>query len=136
MIAPRIALVGALGAVLLAAGCASQPAVASGPHSGSTTAASVAGVQQVTITVADNYRFDPSTITVHQGMVRITLVHKGIGAPHDFSVVGFPGDQTPLANHGQTVSTTFMTPSPGTYKFICTIHVAQGQTGELIVLPA
>jgi plastocyanin len=138
MIAPRLARFGALGPVLLvllAAGCASQPAVASGPHSGSAIASTVNGVQQVTITVADNYRFDPSTITVHQGTVRITLVHKGTGAPHDFSVVGFPADQTPLVNHGQTVSSTFTTPSPGTYKFVCTIHIAQGQVGQMIVLP-
>ena len=124
-----------LAIVLACAGCASQPAVASGPHTGSATASEVAGVQQVTVTVADNYRFDPSTITVHQGTVKVILVHKGTGAPHDFSVVGFPGDQTPLATHGQTVSTTFTTPSPGTYKFVCTIHVAQGQVGQLIVLP-
>jgi plastocyanin len=123
------------GVLLLATACQSQPAIANGPHTGSTTAAATAGIQQVTVTVADNYRFDPSTITVHQGTVKITLVHKGTGAPHDFAVVGFPADQTSLARPGQTVTTTFTTPSPGTYKFECTIHVTQGQVGQLIVLP-
>jgi plastocyanin len=122
-------------AVLATAACATQPAVANGPHTGSTTATAVGGVQQVTLTVADNYRFSPSTITVHSGMVKVTLVHKGTGAPHNFSLVGFPTDATPLAEPGQTVSTTFVAPGPGTYTFVCTIHVAQGQVGKLIVLP-
>jgi plastocyanin len=132
----RAASAGALGAaLLLCAACASQPAVASGPHSGSSTASTVGDIQQVTLTVADNYRFAPSTITVHSGMVKVTLVHKGTGAPHDFSLLGFPGDETSLVEPGQTVSTTFMAPAPGTYKFVCTIHIAQGQVGQLIVLP-
>ncbi len=37
--------------------------------------------------------------------------------------------------HGQTVSSTFTTPSPGRYEFVCTIHQALGQTGTLVVLP-
>src|ERR1700743_1413192 len=92
--AARTLTAGLLGVALLAtAACATQPAVANGPHTGSSSASAVDGVQQVTLTVADNYRFDPSTITVHRGTVKVTLVHKGTGAPHDFSLVGFPTAQ-------------------------------------------
>lgn len=104
-------------------------------HPGSATASTENGVQQVTLVVNDNFRFDPSTITVHQGTVKVTLVHKGKGAPHDFSVNNVPADHVPLVSAGQTISSTFTTPSPGTYQFVCTLHVAQGMTGTLVVLP-
>jgi plastocyanin len=68
--------------------------------------------------------------------VKDTLVHKGTGAPHDFSETGFPADNVPLARAGATTSATFTTPSPGSYQFVCTIHVAQGMTGTLVVLPS
>jgi plastocyanin len=105
-------------------------------HPGAATASVVGGVQQITLTVDNGFRFNPSTITVHQGTVKVTLVHKGTGAPHDFSVTGFPADNVPLARGGATTSATFTTPSPGSYKFVCTIHVAQGMTGTLVVLPS
>ena len=104
-------------------------------HPGSSTAAMVNGVQQVTLTVNDTFRFDPSRVVVHPGTVKITLVHKGSGAPHDFALNGFPADQTGLVNAGGTTSTTFTTPSAGTYAFECTLHVTQGMTGTLVVLP-
>lgn len=105
------------------------------PHNGAATASTVGGVQQVTLTVGADLRFHPSTITVHQGTVKITLAYSGSGAPHDFSVTNFPSDNVPLVQSGQTKSSTFTTPSPGTYKFECTLHVAQGMTGTLVVLP-
>jgi plastocyanin len=125
-------------AVLIAvvlAGCTNREASPNRRgHPGSSTAAVVNGVQQVTLTVNDTFRFDPSVVTVHQGTVKITLVHKGSGAPHDFSLNGFPADHTGLVNAGGTTSTTFTTPSPGTYTFECTLHVTQGMTGTLVVL--
>ncbi len=117
------------------AGCQSQSAINREPHAGSTTASSTDGVQQVTITTDQSYRFSPSTITVHPGKVRIVLRHDGTGAPHDWSLQGFPDDYVPLVTPGQQKSVEFTAPAPGTYTFICTIHVAQGQTGTLIVLP-
>jgi plastocyanin len=105
-------------------------------HTGSATASTENGLQQVTLVVNDNFRFDPSTITVHPGTVKVTLVHKGKGAPHDFSVDGAPNDHVPLVSAGQTTSSTFTTPSPGTYRFVCTLHTAQGMTGTLVVLPS
>jgi plastocyanin len=126
-----------IAAVAVLAACSNTKApINRNPELGATTAAVVNGVQRVMVTVDDRYRFYPSAITVHPGTVTITLVHKGHGAPHDLQVVGFPTDAVPLTEHGQTKSATFTAPAPGRYQFICTIHVKQGQTGTLIVLPS
>jgi plastocyanin len=117
------------------AGCQTQSAINREPHAGTSTAAAVAGVQDITLTTDQKYRFDPSTITVHPGKVRITLKHVGTGAPHNWSLQGFPNDYVPLVSPGQQKSIEFTAPAPGKYTFVCTIHVAQGQTGTLIVLP-
>jgi plastocyanin len=121
---------------MLLAGCSNRTAnVNRRPQSGASTAAVAGnGVQQVTIKADDEYRFTPDTITVHPGQVKITLINTGRGAPHDFSVTGFPADFVPLASAGQTMTATFTAPAPGRYQFVCTIHVTQGQTGTLIVL--
>ncbi|MEO7261093.1 MAG: cupredoxin domain-containing protein [Jatrophihabitantaceae bacterium] len=119
----------------LLAGCQTKSAIEQGPHTGSTTASVSAGVQEVVITTDEHYRFTPSTITVHRGKVRITLKHVGTGAPHDWSLQDFPADYVPLVSAGQTKSVEFVAPAPGAYKFVCTIHVPQGQTGTLVVLP-
>jgi plastocyanin len=119
-------------------GCTNQQSsINRNPQGGATTAAAavVGGVQQVTVTADDKYRFTPDTITVHPGEVRITLINKGTGAPHNLLLTGFPADFVSLANAGQTTTATFTAPAPGRYQFVCTIHVAQGQTGTLIVLP-
>jgi plastocyanin len=135
----RRALAGAVGALVAAVslvGCTNERAsINRVPQSGAATASVVAGVQQITVTADDHYRFTPDTITVHPGQVRIILINKGTGAPHNLLVTGFPADFVPLANAGQTTTATFTAPAPGRYQFVCTIHVAQGQTGTLIVLP-
>jgi plastocyanin len=124
-------------AVVLLAGCSNRTAnVNRRPQSGASTAAEVDGVQQVTVKADDKYRFTPDTITVHPGQVKITLINTGNGAPHDLSLTGFPADFVPLASSGQTTTATFTAPAPGRYQFVCTIHVAQGQTGTLVVLPS
>ncbi|MEO7261415.1 MAG: cupredoxin domain-containing protein [Jatrophihabitantaceae bacterium] len=133
--APRFGVAVLLLMSTLLAGCQTKSAIERGPHTGSTTASVTAGVQEVVITTDQNYRFTPSTITVHRGKVRITLKHVGTGAPHDWSLLGFPASYVPLISAGQTKSVEFLAPGPGTYKFVCTIHVSQGQTGTLVVLP-
>ena len=133
--AVSLAALAVLVAGWLVAGCQSQSAINREPHAGSTTASAVAGVQEVVITTDQSYRFTPSTITVHPGKVRITPKHVGTGAPHDWSLLNFPADYVPLVSPGQTRSVEFTAPWPGTYKFVCTIHVPQGQTGSLVVLP-
>ena len=122
--------------LVLLAGCSNREAsINRNPQVGATTATVSGGVQQVTLEVDDRYRFTPSQVTVHPGRVRVTLVHQGQGAPHDFQVVGFPTDAVPLTGAGQTSSATFDAPSPGSYRFVCTIHERQGQVGTLTVLP-
>jgi plastocyanin len=121
---------------MLITGCQRQSSLNRNPHTGSTTASAAAGgMQDVVITTDQSYRFKPSAITVHPGRVRITLKHVGTGAPHDWSLQGFPADYVGLVSPGQTKSVEFVAPGPGTYKFVCTIHVPQGQTGTLVVLP-
>jgi plastocyanin len=130
--APAVLLV----AALLLAGCSNNresPINRRPQASGSQTASDVAGVQQITLTVDATDRFSPDVITVHPGMVKVTLVYSGSGAPHDFLVTGFPGDFVPLVNGNSMGSATFTAPAPGTYQFVCTIHVTQGMTGKLIV---
>jgi plastocyanin len=124
-------------AIALLAGCAScsntKASINRRPQSGSASASAVNGVQTVTLTVGDTFRFTPDVITVHPGQVQIILVHKGTGAPHDFEVLGFPATFVPLVRPGGTSMATFTAPAPGKYTFICTIHQAQGQIGTLIV---
>jgi plastocyanin len=104
------------------------------PHTGTATASPGAGgVQTVTITAGNDYRFHPSTIVVHPGRVRIMLVNEGSGAPHNWSLAGFPVAYVPNAQAGQTRTVSFNAPSPGKYRFVCTIHERQGQTGTMVV---
>lgn len=117
-----------------AAGCASKSAVDREPHTGTGTASAMAGIQQITVRVPSNYRFAPSTIVVHPGKVRVVLINDGTGAPHNWSLLGFPAAFVPLAAKGETTAATFTAPAPGTYTFVCTIHQKQGQTGKLVVL--
>ncbi len=105
------------------------------PHPGAATASEVDGVQQITVEATSDFRFRPSTITVHPGKVRVILKNVGNGAPHNWSLTGFPADFVPLTAAGQTAEAEFTAPSPGTYQFVCTIHLRQGQTGKLIVKP-
>ncbi|MDQ6937121.1 MAG: cupredoxin domain-containing protein [Actinomycetota bacterium] len=104
-------------------------------HSGSSSAAVVAGVQEITIDVDNSFRFTPSTITVHRGRVKVTLHHLGPGAPHNWQLTGIPGDYVATVWPGQTASVSFVAPAPGSYEFVCTIHQRQGQTGTMVVLP-
>jgi plastocyanin len=139
MPARRSVSVVALAALMLVAACSNrQSASNKRPHSGASTATVVGGIQQVTITTGNDLRFHPSTITVHPGKVRIVLVNKTPstgGPPHNLQVTGLPAAFVPLAQAGETKTGTFIAPAPGSYKFVCTIHETQGQTGTLVVKP-
>ncbi|MEP6852710.1 MAG: hypothetical protein ABJA87_08655 [bacterium] len=75
-------------------------------RSGDSTAPVVASGQQVRLEVDNSFRFHPSTITVHPGRVTITLHHRGPGAPHNWQLLGFPGDYAPTIAPGQTSTVT------------------------------
>jgi plastocyanin len=113
-----------------------QPAVNREPHPGSVTASVTNGVQRVRMEAGNDYRFHPSTVTVHPGKVQIVLVNTGTGAPHDWQLPRYPADFVPQIGAHETSSDTFTAPSPGRYQFVCTIHERQGQVGTLIVAPA
>jgi plastocyanin len=123
-------------AAALSACSNSEPAVNREPHPGSVTASVSDGVQRVRITAGNDYRFHPSTVTVHPGRVQVELVNTGGGAPHDWQVSKFPHDYVPLVSAHQSATDTFTAPGPGRYQFVCTIHVRQGQIGTLIVARA
>jgi plastocyanin len=106
------------------------------PQAGTATASPVDGVQTIVMTSGVDLRFHPSTLIVHPGKVRIVLVNTskpGAGPPHNVIFSGLPVANVPLAEAGSSEATTFMAPAPGTYSFVCSIHIAQGQTGKLIV---
>lgn len=119
-------------AVLVA--CQTQASINRRPQGGTSTAAVVDGLQVVVVKAGDTYRFNPATIVVHPGRVRIALVNVGKGAPHDWTLEDVPGAASPLAPSGETKTATFIAPAPGAYTFVCTIHKKQGQTGKLVVL--
>jgi plastocyanin len=131
--ARRTAYLIAVAAVALTSCTNTEPAVNREPQSGSATASPVGGIAQITISAGDDYRFHPSTITVHPGRLKVVLTHTGSGAPHNWQLPGRAADDVPLTSAGQTNSVTFETPAPGKYRFICSIHVTQGQIGTLIV---
>ncbi|MEP7180259.1 MAG: hypothetical protein ABI775_14320, partial [Pseudonocardiales bacterium] len=80
---PRaVVTVGCAAAVL--ASCTTQPSINRRPNGGTATASVVDGLQVVVVKASDTYRFDPATIIVHPGRVRVALVNEGKGAPHDW----------------------------------------------------
>jgi plastocyanin len=122
--------------VLLMSGCSNrQASINRRPQTGASTASTVNGVQTVTVSAGNDYRFVPSTITVHPGMVRIVLVNTGGGAPHNWTLLGLPNVATPTVGASRQGVVQFTAPAPGTYTFVCTIHQRQGQTGTLVVVP-
>lgn len=134
--AQRLLAVVACAAVVPVAACNSTASVNKNPHTGVGTASSVDGLQVITVHTGVDYRFHPSTLTVHPGRVKIVLINtEKEGAPHNLDVLKDPAANVPLTYAGETQSMTFVAPAPGRYRIECSIHVAQGQTGTLIVLP-
>jgi plastocyanin len=91
---------------------------------------------------ADEYAFEPKTVTVYSGttkpsLVRFVLRNNGSLA-HDLHVMKNGSDEggTPIFGPGKTESGQ-ATLGPGTYEFICTVgdHAALGMKGTLIVSP-
>ena len=91
---------------------------------------------------ADEYSFEPKTVTVYSGstkptIVRFVLRNNGSLA-HDLHVMKDGTDEggTPIFAPGKTESGQ-VTLGPGTYEFVCTVgdHAALGMKGTLIVSP-
>lgn len=134
--AASVALAGVL--VLTSACSNEESATAKRPQSGTGTATAVAGgVQQIVVDTGPDLRFHPSTLVVHPGRVRIVLRNMRMGnsggPPHNLQVFGVRHAYIPTISQGQSASATFEVDKPGRYRFVCTIHEQQGQTGTLVV---
>ena len=123
-----------VGCVLLSA-CSNREMKRPPPHGPTETTVRPGpdGVQAVDISVCDDYRFSPSLVNVQVGRIRLTLRHIGKGAPHNWQAPQLPGASVPLTTAGQSNSVRFTIGRPGDYRFLCSIHEAQGQVGRLVV---
>ena len=96
--------------------------------------ASVRQPQKKKIEVADNF-YNPRKLTVNLRS-RITWVWSDESADvHDVKLIsapkGFKKFQTEPASAGYTYSKTLT--KPGTYKFICTLHIEDGMRMTIVV---
>jgi plastocyanin len=88
------------------------------------------GVQEVTITGNERFRFVPSTIKARPGPLRIVLMNSGT-TPHDLEVEG-AGQGTGLVAGGERAQIT-VNLKPGRYRFVCTLHIRLHMMGTIIV---
>jgi plastocyanin len=100
-----------------------------------------APVQDTSIVVATDNRFNPTTLTAPPNTeVTFTLQQRG-NSPHNLHFLTARGGQTLapgaegaiLTARGQTDDVTFTTPGPGEYFFLCDIHPDE-MTGTLRVV--
>jgi plastocyanin len=107
------------------------------------------GPAPVTIDVAgyDEFRFDPSTITVEAG-AEVTINFQNAGAlEHNWLLVSqavepasateadaIAGANTGIIGAGQSIAITFNAPPAGTYTIVCTVpgHAVGGMVGTFI----
>jgi plastocyanin len=109
-----------------------------------------AGVTIEMVGDASGYKFEPSSVTVHQGDV-VRFVNK-MGGPHNVTfwpdsipagaqrqlqgnMTGTTGPLTGalLINTNDATTVSFAGVPPGTYKFYCMPHLALGMHGQIIV---
>ena len=133
------AVLAAAAGCLLVAGCGGEPA-APAPQSARPDRVRVSpgpdGVQAVDIDADDANRFHPSLVEAQPGPVQLTLRHVGTGAPHNWSARDLPGARVPLVRGGESRTVRFRVGRPGEYRFVCTIHEAQGSVGRIVVRAA
>jgi plastocyanin len=128
---------GALLLALTSCGQADNPAAGeSGQPNEVTLTPGPDGTQTVEVDAGDDFRFHPSLIHARPGPVELTLKHVGKGAPHNWQAAQLPGASVPLTTAGQSTTARFTIGRPGDYRFICSIHEAQGQVGRLVVRAA
>lgn len=95
-------------------------------------------VQNVEVTMATRNRFDKDEIVVQAGKpIRVRVYNEDSGNVHDWNLIDLSRNavlaQTPACKDCQE-STTFETPLPGEYLFICNFHPSL-MRGRFIVLP-
>jgi plastocyanin len=128
-----------LAGFVLLAGCGGEPAAPpaqSSPPDEVTVSPGADGVQAVDVDADDANSFHPSLVRAEPGSVRLTLRHVGTGAPHNWVAADVPGARVPLARGGESRTVRFTVARPGDYRFVCTVHEAQGSVGRLVVQAA
>jgi glucose/arabinose dehydrogenase len=108
----------ALGAIVLAAPAASDPA------------GNAERVTLVTVQMLD-FRFRLSSTTVPIGSVRFTLTNRG-GSPHDFRIAG---RRSRVLGHARSQTLLVRFRKAGRHRFVCTLpgHARLGMRGALVV---
>ena len=105
-------------------------------------APTTATVQEITIRGlerGEEYVFDPQTVNVRPGTVRVNFINDGPERPHSFVVKNKAGDADIINSDrvelGQSKMLEFTVTEQGAYKFVCTIrgHEDRGMTGTLNV---
>lgn len=100
----------------------------------SSSAAGAGATQHIRIVANNNFRFAPSTVRVHTGKVRITLVDSG-AYPHNLVIPAIGVNSATVSGDpgGTQISVTATFPHPGSYRFYCVYHQSAGMVGTFIV---
>jgi plastocyanin len=107
-----------------------------------TAAPTTPAVQEITvrgIESGEQYLFDPKTINVRPGTVRVNFVNAGVERPHSFVLKTKAGDADVVNSDrvelGQSKLIEFTLTEEGTYKLLCTIrgHEDRGMVGTVNV---
>ena len=119
-----------LGATLAACSNNSTPAATSNPPASTPASAPAAtGGDTLQQGVDDQLVFTPADISVKHGST-LTVTNASASTTHTFTVTGQKIDITNQGGQSQQVKINL---PPGTYPFICTIHVSEGMKGTLTV---
>ena len=114
--------------ILLASACA--------PTAATSAAGAALPPEQITVTGTDDFRFNPSTITVKAGQPLQVTFQNGGEILHDFTVQqGLARPVVILEEGGKSGTSTLTYDKPGTYKFFCSQpgHDQLGMHGTVTV---
>lgn len=98
------------------------------------------GVQELTIRVSDDYAFNPTTITVAPGPVRLTVQSVADDLTHAFRFTSGANPQDiseeiSVVGPGRSETVEFEASKPGDYLFECSLHIGMGHAGVMTVTP-
>jgi plastocyanin len=87
----------------------------------------------ITVTVNDGMTFMPSHLTIPVGTTDIKIRNVG-SIPHNLDIPALNA-ASPTVNGGTTVMMVVHAKKPGSYPFVCTLHVMSGMVGTVVVRP-
>ena len=123
----HLLLLAAPAVLLLASACAPAAAPAAG---------AALPPQRITVTASDDFRFNPSTITVKAGQPLEVTFQNGGEILHDFTAQqGLAKPVVITEDGGKSGTATLTYAKPGTYKFFCSQpgHDQLGMHGTITV---